>query len=141
MSQRRDVSPATVPVEIGDDGVTVEYLDGRRTRYDGPIEAEPPPVKCAPGKEVHVLVADPGAGRGVMIYVNDRNTRGDILEEAGVGRIMLGSGEESELVPGVVATLEGHSVRVTADSGAVEGRVFVFAEDEFGARAVELVSE
>lgn len=140
MSQRRDVSPATVPVEVSEAGVTVEYLDGRRTRYDGPIEAETPPVRCAPGKQIHVLVVDPAAGRGVLVYVNDRNTGGDILEEAGVGRIMLPPGAESELLQGIVATLDGHTVQVDADLGAIDGRVFVFAEDEFGALAVELVA-
>ncbi len=141
MSQRRDVSPATVPIEVGTDGVAVEYLDGRRTRYQGPVEAVGGSVRCAPGKEVHVLVADEATDRGVMIYVNDRNTEGDILEDAGVGRVMLGPAEESELVPGVVARLDGHAVEVAADPAVVGGRVFVFEEDEFGERAVELVAE
>ncbi|MFB6353820.1 MAG: DUF5796 family protein [Halobacteriales archaeon] len=141
MSQRRDVSPATLPVEVGDDGVAVEYLDGRRVEYPGPVEPVQGPVRCAPGKEVHVLVADPGADRGVVIYVNDRNTAGEILEDTGVGRVMLADGERSELLPGVVAGREGHAIEVTADPAAVDGRVFVFEEDQFGQRAVELVGE
>lgn len=140
MSQRRDVSPATIPVDVGDDGVAVEYLDGRRAEYPGPVEAVPETVQCAPGKEVHVLVTDAAADRGVVVYVNDRNTAGDILEDAGVGRVMLGTGESSELFPGVVATLDGHSVVVDAELDVVDGRVFVFEEDEFGQRAVELVA-
>jgi len=140
MSQRGDVSPATLSLAVDDDGVTVDYLDGRRARYRGPIEPVEASVRCAPGKEVHVLVADPSAERGVMVYVNDLTTEGDILESAGVGRVMLGSGESTELVPGVVATVDGHAVVVDADPAVAPGRVFVFEEDEFGERAVELVA-
>lgn len=138
MSQRREVSPATLPIDIGDDGVTVEYLDGRHVRYPGPIQRVPESVRCAPGKEVHVLVTDGTADRGAMIYVNDRNTHGDILEDTGVGRVLLGSGEESELFPGVGVQLDGHAVVVRAELGVVEGRVFVFEEDDLGERAFEL---
>ena len=76
MSQRRDVSPATLAVAVGD-GVTVEYLDGREVTYPGPVEPVEGSVRCGPGKEVHVLVTDAGGDRGVMVYVNDRNTDGD----------------------------------------------------------------
>lgn len=140
MSQRRDVSPGTLRVELDEDAVVVEYLDGRRARYRGPIEAIEGSVRCAPGKEVHVLVTDEGGDRGVMVYVNDRNTAGDILEDTGVGRVVLEPGEESELVPGVVAFLDGHVVEIVADPGVAGGRVFVFEEDELGERAVELVA-
>lgn len=140
MSQRRDVSPATLPLDVGEDGVTVEYLDGRRATYPGPIERIAEAVRCAPGKEVHVLVTDRRADRGVMVYVNDRNTAGDILEDAGVGRVMLGPDETSELVPGVRASLDGYAVAVAADHDVIDGRVFVFEEDELAQRAVELVA-
>ncbi|MDZ7702675.1 MAG: DUF5796 family protein [Halobacteriales archaeon] len=139
MSQRRDVSPGTLPVEIEEDAVTVEYLDGRAARYGGPIERLEGSVRCAPGKEVHVLVTRADADRGVMIYVNDRNTDGEILEDTGVGRVVLEPGEESELLPGVVAFMDGHVVEVVAEPGVAGGRVFVFIEDELGERAVELV--
>lgn len=139
MSQRRDVSPGTLSVEVADDGVVVEYLDGRQVRYEGPIEPIEGSVRCAPGKEVHVLVADESRDRGVMIYVNDRNTDGDILEETGVGRVVLEPGEETELAPGVLAFVDGHTVEVVADPAVAGGRVFVFEEDELGERAVELV--
>ncbi len=138
MSQRRDVSPSTLPVHVEDDGVVVEYLDGRQVRYDRPIEPVEGSVRCAPGKEVHVLVTEADRDRGVMIYVNDRNTDGEILEETGVGRVVLESGEESELLPGVVAFLDGHVVEVVADPSVAGGRVFVFEEDELGERAFEL---
>lgn len=140
MSQRRDVSPGTLPIEVTEDEVVVEYLDGRQARYEGPIRAVEGSVRCAPGKEVHVLVTAEGADRGMMVYVNDRNTAGDILEDTGVGRIVLEPGEESELVPGVVVFVDGHVVEVLADPDVVDGRVFVFEEDELGERAVELVS-
>ena len=138
MSQRRDVSPATLPVEFEDDAVVVEYLDGRQARYGGPIERAGESVRCAPGKEVHVLVTRPDADRGVMVYVNDRNTEGEILEDSGVGRVVLEPGEETELLPGVAAFMDGHVVEVVADPGVAGGQVFVFVEDELGERAVEL---
>lgn len=138
MSQRRDVSPGTLPVEMDEDGVTVEYLDGRRAHYRRPIDRVEESVRCRPGKQVHVLLVDERDGRGVMVYVNDRNTGGDILEDAGVGRVVLEPGEEFELLPGVVASMDGHAVEVVVDRAVVDGRVFVFEEDELGERAVEL---
>lgn len=139
MSQRRDVSPGTLPVTVEDDAVVVEYLDGRQVRYEGPVEPVDGSVRCAPGKEVHVLVTEVDRDRGVMIYVNDRNTDGDILEETGVGRVVLEPGEEAEFLPGVVAFVDGHAVEVVADPGVAGGRVFVFEEDALGERAFELV--
>ena len=139
MSVRRDVAPATLPVEVDDDGVTVEYLDGRRVTYEGPVEAAEGRVRCAPGKEVHVLVVDDATGRGVMVYVNDRNTAGDILEATGVGRVVLEPGDEDEVLQGVVVRLDGYAAEVVADPTVAGGRVFVFEEDELGERAYELV--
>lgn len=138
MSVRREVAPATLPVELDEDGVTVEYLDGRRVTYEGPVEAAESPLRCGPGREVHVLVVDEGTGRGVMIYVNDRNTAGDILESTGVGRVILEPGGEDELVQGVIVRLDGYVVEVAADPAATVGRVFVFDENELGERAYEL---
>ena len=138
MSQRRDVSPATLPVAIEDDGVVVEYLDGRQARYGSPIERVEGSVRCPPGKEVHVLVTQGDDDRGVMVYVNDRNTDAGILEDSGVGRVVLEAGEEAELLPGVAAFMDGHVVEVVAQPGLAGGRVFVFAEDQLGERAVEL---
>ena len=139
MSQRRDVAPGTLPVTVEDDAVVIEYLDGRRARYEHPVEPVNGPVRCAPGKEVHVLVTEPDRDRGVMIYVNDRNTDGDILEDTGVGRVVLEPGEEAELLPGVMAFVQGHAVEVVADPAVAGGRVFVFEEDALGERAFELV--
>ena len=140
MTSRSDVAPNTLPVTVEEDAVRVQYTDGRSAVYRGPPETVSGAVTCRPGKDVHVLVADPDAGEGVMVYVNDRKTVDEILESTGVGRIVLEPGEEHELFPGVTARAEGYSVAVEADPGTAGGRVFVFEEDEFGERAVEIVA-
>ncbi len=94
----------------------------------------------APGKDVHVLVTDPDGVEGVMTYVNDRDTHDGILETTGVGRVML-EGDDEVLFPGVTVSTEAYSIRVEADLSAVDGRVFVFAEDEMSEHAYELVDE
>ncbi|UTF52618.1 DUF5796 family protein [Natronosalvus rutilus] len=139
MSTRSNVAPSTLPVELVDGGVVVRYLDGRETFYNGVPEPKAGSVRSPPGKEVHVLVTDPDGVEGVMTYVNDRNTHEDILEATGVGRVMLEATDEEELFPGVTVTTEGYSVRVEADHDVVDGRVFVFAEDEMSEHAYELV--
>ncbi|GAB3035473.1 DUF5796 family protein [Natronobiforma cellulositropha] len=140
MSTRSTVAPSTLAVELVDGGVVVRYLDGRETFYNGipkPVEAS---VRTPPGKEVHVLVTDPDGVEGVMTYVNDRNTHDDILESTGVGRVILEPDDEEELFPGVHVATAGYSVRVEADLEVVDGRVFVFAEDEVSEHAYELVA-
>jgi hypothetical protein len=138
MSARNDVAPGTVGVELTDDGVVVEYLDGREVFYHGPPEKTTDSIRCRPGKEVQVLVTAPTETEGVMIYVNDLNTHDEILEDTGVGRVILESGEE-ELFPGVTVRADGYAVEVTADPDVAGGRVFVFEEDARGERAYELV--
>ena len=140
MSQRSDVPPSTVAVDVSEDAVAVEYLDGRRVRYPGPPTTVEAAVRCQPGKEVHVLVTDESGTEGVLVYVNDRTTSDEILEGSGVGRVFLASGESTELFPDVEASVDGHAVTVSA-GGAVSGRVFVFEEDELGERAFEVVAE
>ena len=140
MSHRNDVAPGTLGVEVSDGTVAVDYLDGRRVTYAVPAETVEGDVRCAPGKDVHVLVTDGDGAEGVLVYVNDRKTHDDILEESGVGRVFLAPGESTELFPGVRAEADGHSIRVES-AGAVDGRVFVFEEDEFGERAFELAAE
>lgn len=137
MSQRSEVSPSTLGVDITDDGVVVEYLDGRRVTYDPPEPVEGS-VRCQPGKDVHLLVTAPDEMEGVIVYVNDRKTHDEILESTGVGRVILDGGETSEVFPGVEARVDGHAVVVTADPAIVGGRVFVFEEDEFGERSFEI---
>jgi hypothetical protein len=139
MSQRSDVAPSTIGVELDPDGVFVEYLDGSEVLYRGVPEAVEGGVRCQPGTEVHVLVTDPTETEGVMVYVNDRKTHADILESTGVGRVVLEPGEESELFPGVQARADGYAIEIEGDPGAARGRVFVFEEDELGERSYEIV--
>ncbi|MHC3439911.1 DUF5796 family protein [Natrialbaceae archaeon A-gly3] len=139
MSTRSDVPPSTLSVDLVDGGVVVEYLDGREVFYHGVPEAVEGAIKTPPGKEVHVLVTDPDGLEGVMTYINDRNTHDDILESTGVGRVMLEADEAEEVFPGVTVSTEGYSVSVEADLEAVDGRVFVFAEDEMSEHSYEIV--
>ena len=139
MSVRTNVSPTTLAVEVTDSGIYIDYLDGRRVTYRHVPERTSSPVSTPPGKEVHVLVTDASETEGVMTYVNDRKTHDEILESSGVGRIVLDPGESATLFPGVDVTIEGHSVLVDADISVVDGRVFVFVEDELGERSYELV--
>ncbi|SEV81326.1 DUF5796 family protein [Natrinema salifodinae] len=139
MSARNNVAPSTIGVDLVDGGVVVQYLDGREVFYHGPPKPVEESVATPPGKEVHVLVTDPDGVEGVMTYVNDRNTHDDILETTGVGRVMLERNDEEELFPGVTVATEAYSIRVEADLSVVDGRVFVFAEDELSEHAYELV--
>lgn len=142
MSIRSDVAPSTLPVELLEEGVQVEYLDGRTTLYRGVPRKAEETLTTGPGKEVHVLVTDPDGTEGVMMYVNDRKTHDDILESTGVGRIVLDEGEAEEVFPGVtVATPDGMRCRVEADLSVARGRVFVFVEDDWGEQSYELVDE
>jgi hypothetical protein len=138
---RSDIPPDTVGVDLVDGGVTVEYVDGRETFYHGVPEPVEGSIRTPPGKDVHVLVTDPSETEGVMTYVNDRKTHDDILHDSGVGRVILESGEETELFPGVTVAVDGHAVVVTADHDVVDGRVFVFAEDPMSEHRYELVEE
>lgn len=141
MSVRSNVAPSTLPLDLVDGGIVVQYLDGREVFYHGPPEPVVGSVTTPPGKDVHVLVTDADGIEGVMTYVNDRNTHDDILEDTGVGRVFLERGDETDLFPGVTVAMEGYSIRVEIDHAMVDGRVFVFAEDEFGERAYELVDD
>jgi hypothetical protein len=140
MSHRSTVSPSTLPVDLREEGVVVEYLDGRETFYRGVPKKREGTVRTRPGVLVQVLVTDPTDTEGVMTYVNDRNTHDDILEETGVGRVFVEPGEETELFPGVAAKADGHAIVVEAEPEVARGRVFVFAEDELGEASYEIVS-
>ena len=141
MSARSTVAPSTLPVELVDGGVVVQYLDGREAFYHGVPEPVEGSIKTPPGKEVHVLVTDLDGVEGVMTYVNDHDTHDDILESTGVGRVVLEATDDEELFPGVTVSTEGYSVLVEADLDVVDGRVFVFAEDGLSEHAYELVEE
>jgi hypothetical protein len=141
MADRSDIAPETLQVRLDPGGVEVEYVDGRSVFYHGVPEKREGNVVCPPGRDVHVLVTAPDGTEGVMVYVNDRRTHDDVLESTGVGRVILERGEAASLFPGVEAENRGYRVEVTADPEAVRGRVFVFAEDETGEAAYELVAE
>ena len=140
MSTRSDVAPSTLEVDLVDGGIVVRYLDGREVFYHGPPETVESSLTTPPGKTVHVLVTDEDGIEGVMTYVNDLKTDAEILESTGVGRVLIDQGEQSVLFPGVTASADGHSVTVSIEPAIVDGRVFVFAEDEFSERAYELVA-
>jgi hypothetical protein len=141
MADHSEVSPDTLAVALTDRGIAVEYTDGREVFYHGVPTAVEAPHTTAPGKDVHVLVTDADGTRGVLVYVNERKSGDDILDESGVGRVLVGSEEEAMVFPGV--TVEGGQYRVTVqvDHAAVDGRVFVFEEDQFEQRSFEIVEE
>jgi len=141
MDSRSDVPPDTLPVELTPDGVEVTYQDGRRVFYRGVPAKVSESVRTAPGKDVHVLVTDEGERRGVLVYVNERKTEDSILEGTGVGRVLLDRGEETTVFPGVTVRERQLRVEVEADPVVVDGRVFVFEEDEMGERSFELVAD
>lgn len=140
MSARNDVAPDTLGVELTDDGIAVEYSDGRTVFYHGVPRKAAGRVRTAPAKDAHVLVTDETETQGILVYVNDLNTHDEILEDTGVGRIML-EDEEDELFPGVVVREHQMRVEVEANLDQVDGRVFVFEEDEMGERSHEIVPE
>lgn len=139
MSSRSDISPDTLSIDLEPEGIGVEYADGREAFYHGVPKKEEDSVTCAPGKEVHVLVTAPDETEGVLVYVDDRLTDDAILEQTGVGRIVLEDGERTSLFPGVEAENEAYRITVEADPETARGRVFVFEEDETGERSFEIV--
>ena len=142
MSNRNDVPPGTVGVDLREEGVVVEYADGRETLYRGVPSAEEGSVRTGPGKECHLLVTDPTESEGVMLYINDLKTEDEILEDTGVGRVMIDPGEAEEVFPGVTARhVDGRRIEVEADPEVARGRVFVFVEDDWGEQSFEIVSD
>jgi hypothetical protein len=141
MSHRSTVSPSTLPVDLREEGVVVQYLDEREAFYRGVPKKREGSVRTRPGVLVQVLVTDPTDTEGVLTYVNDRSTHDDILEETGVGRVFVEPGEETELFPGVTARADGHAIVVEGEPEVARGRIFVFAEDEMGEASYELVAD
>ncbi|WP_284013741.1 DUF5796 family protein [Halobaculum litoreum] len=138
---RNDIAPASVSVALREEGVEVEYLDGRVTFYHGVPQVVEDTLTTPPGKETHVLVTDPTETEGVLVYVNDLKTHDDILEQTGVGRVVLGEGAEEELFPGVVARRPGgQRTEIEADPEVAGGRVFAFVEDDWGEDSYEFVA-
>jgi len=140
MSARNDVPPETLSVELDEDGVIVEYNDGREVFYRGVPRTTEDRVVAAPAKDVHVLVTDPTETQGVLLYVNDLSTHDDILDGTGVGRIILDN-EEETVFPGVTVRDTSMRIEVEAEPETARGRVFVFVEDEMGEQSYEIVGE
>jgi len=141
MTGHSEVPPDTLPVELSENGVEVEYTDGRRVFYRGVPTVKEGSVEPAPGKDVHVLVTDGSETQGVLVYVDERTTEDEILESSGVGRVILQPDEETTVFPGVWVRRGNVRVTVEADFETVDGRVFVFAEDEMGEYSYELVAD
>ena len=141
MTTKSDVPPSTLGVRLDEGGVYVEYLDGREVLYHGVPEKAERSLRTPPGKDVHVLVTDETETRGVLVYVDERKTGNGLLEDSGVGRVMLADGDREELFPGVVAERDGYYYHVEAEPDLVDGRVFVFVEDQFGETTYEIVGE
>ncbi len=141
MDSRSEVPPDTLPVDLTTEGVEVTYQDGRRVFYRGVPTKAAGSVTTAPGKDVHVLVTDADEQRGVLVYVNERKTEDEILEETGVGRVLLDREEETSVFPGVTVREGQLRIEIETDPAVVDGRVFVFEEDEMGERSFEVVAE
>ncbi|MBX0294252.1 DUF5796 family protein [Haloarcula nitratireducens] len=141
MSHRSDIAPDTLSVELTEDGIAVEYLDGRTAFYRGVPAKTEGSVRTAPGKDTHVLITDETETSGILVYVNDLRTHDDIIESSGVGRVLLDNGDEDELFPGVTVRDREMRVEVDVDFDVADGRVFVFEEDEMGERSYEVVAE
>ena len=137
---RNDIAPDTLSIELDADGVAVEYTDGRNVFYHGVPQKAEGNVVCGPGKDVHVLVTDPTEEEGVMVYVNDRKTHDEILEDSGVGRVIVDRNTTESVFPGVDASNHGYRIEIHADPEAARGRVFVFVEDEMGEQSYEIVA-
>lgn len=135
MSERSNVSPATLPVARTAAGIEVEYLDGRRVVY----RADPEPVQAAVSaperSHVHVLVRDDAAQRGRLVYLNDLDTDDAVLEQSGVGRVLVGDGEEAAIDHGVDVTRTGEHLRIDVDHHPPDRSVYVFVENQLGERA------
>ncbi len=141
MHARSNVAPDTLSVDLAEEGIAIEYRDGREVFYHGVPERAAGSVRTAPGRHVHVLVTDEDGVEGVLVYVNDRMTHDDVLESTGVGRVFVDRDEREELFPGVTVRMDGLAAEVEADPEVVDGRVFVFEEDERDERSFEIVPE
>lgn len=140
MDTHSEVAPDTLSVRLVDGGIVVTYLDGREVFYHGVPEPAETPHLTAPGKDVHVLVTDESETTGVLMYVDERTTDASILEDSGVGRVLLERGEQRTLFPGVTVTRGDLRCELEVDEATVGGRVFVFEEDQFSEHSYELTA-
>lgn len=141
MATRTNVSPSPLSVSLEDEGVTIDYLDGRIVHYRGPIEEREETVVAPRTLHVHVLVYDTSADEGIMVYVNDLDTDDAILESTGVGRVLLDEGDRETIYPGVIVERTGERIHVSVSDLPAETRVYAFLENERGERAVRLTEQ
>ncbi|MFW6385296.1 MAG: DUF5796 family protein [Halodesulfurarchaeum sp.] len=138
MVGRNEISPRPLDVTLAEEGIYVTYENNRRVFYNGVPELVSGRHRCRPGKDVQILVTDESGTEGVMTYVNEIKTDDEILESSGVGRVLLQTGESTEVFPGVEVRSDGMAVEVAADVETTGGRVFVFEEDERGEAMYEM---
>lgn len=138
MVTHSEVAPDTLSVRLVDGGIAVEYIDDREVFYHGVPESTDPPYLTTPGKDIHVLVTDETETSGILVYIDERTTESDILESSGVGRVLLDKGERRTLFAGVEATRNDLRYEIDIHEDAVDGRVFVFEEDQFAEASYEL---
>jgi len=138
MNTFEEVPPDTLPVSLTESGIVVEYTDGREVFYRGVPERVESPHQTAPGKDIHVLVTDESGTSGILLYVNERRTGSDILEDTGVGRVLLSADEQATIFPGVVVRGGNLRCEITLEE-SLDGRVFIFEEDQFAEHSYELV--
>ncbi|WP_229122618.1 DUF5796 family protein [Halapricum desulfuricans] len=141
MNRASEVAPSTLPVELTEGGIGVEYLDGRQVFYHGVPSKTVESHRTTPQMDVHVLITDGDGTEGILVYLNDRKTGDEILEDSGVGRVLLADGESASVFPGVTVTRDGFALEIDADFETVDGRVFVFEESEMAERRHEIVAE
>lgn len=138
MRGRSNVSPVPLPIDRTDEGIAIEYLDGRSVQYGTPVDAPDPPVESTTSFEIHVLVVDADRDEGIMVYINDYDTVDEILEATGVGRILLGDGDSEAVYPGVRVSREGERIAIAVEEGLADAWVYVFVENPVDERAYRL---
>lgn len=140
MTSHTEVAPDTLSLRLTDGGIVVEYLDNREVFYHGVPDPTETPHLTAPGKDIHVLVTDESETSGVLLYIDERRTEAAILEGSGVGRILLEPGESRTTFPGVEVQRNDLRYEIDVDDALVDGRVFVFEEDQFEEQSYELTA-
>lgn len=139
MAVYSDVSPATLPVDVDEEGVHVTYLDGRRVTYRASPKQRVETVDVPAWSHVHLLIVDADQSHGRMVYINDRHTDDEILESTGVGRVILAEERVAALGSGIDVKQVGERIHATVSTPVDHRLVFVFVEDQFQEHAYEVI--
>lgn len=131
-----EIAPDPLSVDLVEGGIVVTYHDGRDVFYRGIPERVGTSYTTDPGREIHLLVTDGDTGR--LVYVDERMTDPAILDHAGVGRARLSVEDPTPVLPGVSAHKTGLRIEFTVTPDELRGTAFVFEQDQFGERSVEL---